>query len=79
MAISTNMIKFRDGPFDDPYLSEKEIRKIKEEYDRREYERRMMMSTPIIEVRRTLGDLKEEKMPACEFKPVNRILLLCEV
>jgi hypothetical protein len=73
MAISTNMIKFRDGSYDDPYLSEKEIRKLREEYDRREYERKMIMGTITPEVRR------ESELPIVESKPVNRILLLCEV
>jgi hypothetical protein len=85
MAISTNMIKFRDGPYDwnDQYPSEKEIRKLREEYDRLNYEKQrvqMLINTPLVS--ESLRELKEEKMPKSPtFSSVsqNRILLLCEV
>jgi hypothetical protein len=83
MAISTNMIKFRDGSYGDPYLSEKEIRRLREEYDRLNYEKQRMqmaINTPLLS--ESLRELKEEKMPKSPtFSSVsqNRILLLCEV
>ena len=67
---------FRTYPYDDSYLSQREIHRLREEYDRREYERqkemnRLMNAVPPMAVKKALTELKELKVlvNASELSP----------
>ena len=79
--------------YDDPYMSEKDIRRYREEHERHEYHRQQAMNAVAsTAVKNALSDLKEVKVmissdalkeAACSPKisknPTSTILLLCEI